>query len=257
VNTKNEKIMNEEIDQEKLEKRNFECLQRRGFLRSACMLGALSTLQACELTTSDAPSRILRGLARFNDDLQAWLFKSSRLAPEYPDSMMTHPFPFNAYYDRSKVPIVDSLSYRLEVLGRVRNRKPWTLAELSSLPQVSQTTRHIAAEGWSAIGKWKGIRLSDFLLRIGADTKGKYIGFKCADDYYTSIDMASALHPQTILALSFMDKPLPPEHGFPMRLKIPTKLGYKNPKHITAIYVTNVFPGGYWEDRGYNWFAGC
>lgn len=248
--------MNNELDQKELEQKDFECLERRGFLRSVLAVGALSTLQSCNFTPSDASSRITRGLVRFNDEMQAWLFKSSRLAREYPDSMITNPFPFNAFYDRSKIPVIDPMTYQLEVLGRIRNRKSWTLAELSSLPQISQTTRHIAAEGWSAIGKWKGIRLSDFLLRIGADTKAKYVGFKCSDDYYTSIDMASALHPQTILALSFSDKPLPTEHGFPLRLKIPTKLGYKNPKHITAVYVTDVFPGGYWEDRGYNWFAG-
>jgi DMSO/TMAO reductase YedYZ molybdopterin-dependent catalytic subunit len=95
-----------------------------------------------------------------------------------------------------------------------------------------------------------------FLELIDADLTCKYVGFKCADNYYTSIDMASALHPQTILALTYAGKILPRKYGFPMKLRVPTKLGFKNPKHITAIYVTNTYPGGYWEDQGYNWFSG-
>jgi DMSO/TMAO reductase YedYZ molybdopterin-dependent catalytic subunit len=97
---------------------------------------------------------------------------------------------------------------------------------------------------------------SDFLERIGADTTAKYIGFECADDYTTSIDMATALHPQTLLTFRFADQILPPKYGFPMKLRMPTKLGFKNPKHITAMVVTNDYLGGYWEDQGYNWFSG-
>jgi len=97
---------------------------------------------------------------------------------------------------------------------------------------------------------------SDFLERIGADTTVKYIGFECADDYTTSIDMATALHPQTLLTFRFADQILPPKYGFPMKLRMPTKLGFKNPKHITAMVVTNDYLGGYWEDQGYNGFSG-
>ncbi len=117
----------------------------------------------------------------------------------------------------------------------MREKKPWTLPELYALPQASQITRHICVEGWSAIGKWSGVRFSDFLQRVGADTTAKYVGFKCADDYYTSIDMATALHPQTLLDASrFADQMLPPKYGFPMKLRMPTKLGFKNPKHIAG-----------------------
>ena len=130
------------------------------------------------------------------------------------------------------------------------------LAELRAMAQTDQITRHICVEGWSAIGRWGGVRFSDFLRRVGADTTARYVGFKCADEYYTSIDMPTALHPQTLLALTYDGHTLPREYGFPMKLRIPTKLGYKNPKHIRAIYVTNAYPGGYWEDQGYNWFGG-
>jgi DMSO/TMAO reductase YedYZ molybdopterin-dependent catalytic subunit len=121
---------------------------------------------------------------------------------------------------------------------------------------VSQVTRHICVEGWSAIGKWSGVRFSDFLQRVGADLTAKYVGFNCGDDYYSSIDMATALHPQTLLTFRFADQILPPKYGFPMKLRIPTKLGFKNPKHITELFVVNDNPGGYWEDKGYNWFSG-
>ena len=151
---------------------------------------------------------------------------------------------------------VEEESFRLEVTGMVADKRRWRLEELRAMAQIDQVTRHICVEGWSAIGKWGGVPFSTFLKRVGADLTAKYVGFKCADDYYTSIDMPTALHPQTILALTYDGKTLPPEYGFPMKLRMPTKLGYKNPKHIQAIFVTNTYPGGYWEDQGYNWFGG-
>ncbi|HEY5897196.1 MAG TPA: molybdopterin-dependent oxidoreductase, partial [Burkholderiales bacterium] len=200
--------------------------------------------------------RVLWAMSRWNDGVQQWLFDPKRLAPEYPESRITRPFPFNGYYPESEVRIIDGSSYKLELAGMIRDKKPWSLAELYALPQFSQVTRHICVEGWSAIGKWSGVRFSDFLARIGADTSAKYVGFECADDYYGSIDMATALHPQTQLSFKFADELLPPKYGYPMKLRIPTKLGFKNPKHIAAIFVTNEYPGGYWEDKGYNWFSG-
>ena len=90
----------------------------------------------------------------------------------------------------------------------------------------------------------------------GADLKAKYVSFKTADDYPSSIDMATALHPQTLLTFEYDGERLPPKYGFPMKLRMPTKLGYKNPKHIMEMFVTNTYPGGYWSDQGYNWFGG-
>jgi len=188
--------------------------------------------------------------------VQGLIFSPTQLAETYPESMITRPFPFNAFYGESEVREVDEAGYKLEVSGMVADKRSWTLPELRAMPQHDQVTRHICVEGWSAIGKWGGVRFADFLRRIGTDTSAKYIGFKCADDYYTSIDMPTALHPQTLLALTYDGQPLPPKYGFPMKLRMPTKLGYKNPKHIQAIFVTNTYPGGYWEDQGYNWFGG-
>jgi DMSO/TMAO reductase YedYZ molybdopterin-dependent catalytic subunit len=95
-----------------------------------------------------------------------------------------------------------------------------------------------------------------FLQRVGADLRARYVSFKCFDGY-SSIDMPSALHPQTILALDFLDKPLAPEWGAPLRLRIPTKLGFKSAKNIQAISVTNTYPGGYWKDQGSRGHNGC
>jgi len=231
-------------------------LERRLFLKRGLSLGALSLLTGCNITDQESVQRVLMAMSRWNDGAQQWLFSSQRLAPEFPESRITRPFPFNAFYSEDEVVEVDGSSYKLELAGMIRERKPWTLPELYALPQVSQVTRHICVEGWSAIGKWSGVRFSDFLARVGADTTAKYVGFQCADDYYGSIDMATALHPQTIIALRYGDEILPPKYGYPMKLRIPTKLGFKNPKHITAMFVTNEYPGGYWEDKGYNWFSG-
>ena len=230
---------------------------RRLFMKRALTLGGLSLLSGCAVTDQASVERALMKVSRFNDKVQAWLFDPNRLAPTYPDSMITRPFPFNAFYGRDEIPEIDTESYRLEVGGMVADKHAWTLEELYKLPQTSQVTRHICVEGWSAIGKWGGVAFSTFLKRIGADLSAKYVGFKCEDDYYTSIDMPTALHPQTLLAFTYDGQTLPPEYGYPMKLRIPTKLGYKNPKHINAIFVTNVNPGGYWEDQGYNWFGGC
>ena len=235
-------------------------VERRLFLKRGLSLGALSLLSGCDLTDQitydDRVQKMLMAMSRWNDRAQAWLFDPKRLAPEFPASMITDPFPFNAYYSEDEVRVVDSTDYQLEVGGMVREKKSWRLPELYALPQVSQITRHICVEGWSAIGKWNGARFSDFLARIGADTSARYVGFKCADDYYTSIDMATALHPQTIMAFKYADAILPLKYGFPWKLRIPTKLGFKNPKHVMALFVTNEDPGGYWEDKGYNWFSG-
>jgi DMSO/TMAO reductase YedYZ molybdopterin-dependent catalytic subunit len=231
-------------------------LERRLFLKRGLSLGALSLLTGCNITDQESVQRVLMAMSRWNDGAQQWLFSPHRLAPEFPESRITRPFPFNAYYSEDEVVEVDGSTYKLELAGMIRDRNPWTLAEFYALPQVSQVTRHICVEGWSAIGKWSGVRFSDFLARVGADTTAKYVGFQCADDYYGSIDMATALHPQTIIALRYGDEILPPKYGYPMKLRIPTKLGFKNPKHITAMFVTNEYPGGYWEDKGYNWFSG-
>jgi DMSO/TMAO reductase YedYZ molybdopterin-dependent catalytic subunit len=230
-------------------------LHRRGFLKGALSLGGLALLTGCDLSTHSGVDAGLWAMLRFNDRVQAALFSPSRLAKTYPASAITRPFRFNAYYPEWQVRTVPA-QWRLDVSGRVSDKTSWMLEQLLALPQESQITRHICIEGWSQIGHWSGVPLHVFLRRIGADLRARYVAFKCFDGYSTSIDMASALHPQTILAVDFERAPLTPEWGAPLRLRIPTKLGFKSAKNVQAIEVTNSYPGGYWEDQGYDWFSG-
>jgi DMSO/TMAO reductase YedYZ molybdopterin-dependent catalytic subunit len=229
---------------------------RRLFLRNGASVGALTLLTGCSVTDGASAERLLRKVSEFNDWVQARLFNPNRLAPTYPESAITRPFRFNAYYPEDAAPDVDEDRYRLVVDGLIENKQPWTLEQLYALPQETQITRLICVEGWSAVGKWTGTPLREFLRRIGADTTAKYVHFACSEGYSSSIDMATALHPQTQMTFKFDGQILPTRFGFPMRIRIPTKLGFKNPKHVIGMAVLNRYTGGYWEDRGYNWFSG-
>lgn len=233
-------------------------LDRRSLLRLS-MAGGVSTLLAgCDVTDTDGMQAVLRRISRFNDGAQAALLRPGLRAPEYTPAQLTKPFRFNAFYSEASVPEIDEASWRLQVSGRVQKAGAWTLGEIRSLPVATEITRLICIEGWSAIGQWSGVPLSHFLRRVGADLSARYVAFQCADGYYTSIDMESAMHPQTLLAHGFAGATrLPDEFGFPLRLRIPIKLGFKNPKHLVGLSVTNEFTSGYWEDlHGYNWFGG-
>ena len=234
-------------------------LGKRALLGRALALGAVSLLPGCnydDLKHPDVADEFLRTMSAWNDKVQAALFDPNRLAPIYPASAITRPPRFNAFYGIDQAPVVDPATYRLELHGMISDKTPWRLAQLRALPQERQITRLICVEGWRVVGEWRGVRLSRFLRQIGADTRARYVSFRCADGYFSSIDMPSALHPQTILALDFLGAPLTPAFGAPMRLRIPTKLGFKNPKSVVALGVTNKYPGGYWENQGYNWFSG-
>jgi len=229
---------------------------RRLFLRGGASLGALAFLSGCDIIDGPSAEQALMKISYFNDRVQALLFNPNKLAPIYPDSAVTRPFPFNAYYPEEEAPEVDKEDYKLEVGGLVDDKKSWTLDELYALPQETQITRLVCVEGWSAIGKWTGVRFSEFLRRIGADTRAKYVWFRCAEGYSTSIDIATTMHPQTQMTFRFDGEILPRKYGFPMKVRIPTKLGFKNPKHVMELAVINNWNPGYWEEQGYNWFSG-
>jgi DMSO/TMAO reductase YedYZ molybdopterin-dependent catalytic subunit len=182
---------------------------RRLFLRGATSLGAITLLTGCDIVDQDTAGRALMAISRFNDHVQALLFNPNKLAPTYPESAITRPFPFNAYYDEEDAPEIDAEAYMLEVGGLVDDKKSWTLDELHALPQETQITRHICIEGWSAIGSWTGAPLRDFLKRIGADLTAKYVWFQCAEGYSNTIDMPTALHPQTQMTFRFDNEILP------------------------------------------------
>jgi len=229
---------------------------RRLFLRGAVSLGSLAMLTGCDIIDGPTAEDALRVVSRFNDRVQALLFSKTTLAPEFPESAITRPFPFNAYYDLDEAPVVDPATYKLGIAGLVQDKTPWTLERLYALPQLSQITRHVCVEGWSAIGSWQGALMSDFLQRIGADTRARYIHFICAEGYTETLDMPTLLHPQTQLTFKFDNEILPRAYGFPIKIRMPTKLGFKQPKYVVAMEVTNQDKGGYWSNQGYNWYSG-
>src|SRR5271169_5953080 len=200
-------------------------LSRRRLLRHGLSLGSLALLTGCDLSTHSGVDAALWAMLGFNDRVQAALFNPQRLAETYPASAITRPFRFNAYYPVWETRMVPE-DWRLAVTGLVTDRTPWT------------------------VDRWSGVPLHLFLRHVGADLRARYVAFTCFDNYSTSIDMASALHPQTILALDFEQQPLTPEWGAPVRLRIPVKLGFKSAKNLESIAVTNTYPGGFWENQG-------
>ena len=158
--------------------------------------------------------------------------------------------------------------WALEVAGLVDAPARFTLANLRALPARTQITRHDCVEGWSAIGKWTGVPLGEVLARVRPSADARFVVFYCADPmssgerYYESIDMEDAYHPQTILAYALNDAVLPVPNGAPIRLRVERQLGYKMAKYVMRIELVESYAhiargkGGYWEDRGYEWFAG-
>jgi len=160
--------------------------------------------------------------------------------------------------------------YQLKIDGLVEKPTVLSLAEVRLLPSRTQITRHDCVEGWSAIAKWKGARLAALLEQVRPHAEARYVVFHCADPmeanqtspYYESIDMDDAYHAQTILAYELNDQPLPVPNGAPIRLRVERQLGYKHAKYIMRVELVSSFDkigggkGGYWEDNGYEWYAG-
>jgi DMSO/TMAO reductase YedYZ molybdopterin-dependent catalytic subunit len=195
------------------------------------------------------------------------------LAREYRDSDVDRRFRVNGFATPSDTRYSDLVArnfapYRLIVEGAVKHPQAFTLPQLRRMPQQTQITRHDCVEGWSAIGKWSGVPLGDLLATVGLRNDARYVVFRCMDNdgsgtrYYESLDLHQARHPQALLALRLNDAALDPDHGAPVRLRVPTQLGYKSAKWIARIEVVGTFAtiggghGGYWEDEGYEWYAG-
>jgi DMSO/TMAO reductase YedYZ molybdopterin-dependent catalytic subunit len=169
-------------------------------------------------------------MSRWNDRVQAALFNPNRLAPSYSEAEATSPFPFNANYEEALAPVIDGTDYRLALSGLITDKRRCTIPNRRTLPQVTQITRHVCVEGWSAIGKWGGVPFRTFLERVGADLTAKYVGFQCADKYWTSIDMPTALHSKTLIALDFPGKTGETKYRYPVKIRMPTKLGFQEPE---------------------------
>jgi DMSO/TMAO reductase YedYZ molybdopterin-dependent catalytic subunit len=236
---------------------------------------ATSTLAGCagaatKLTEDPAFHRLLEAPERLD---MAILGAGQPLAHEYRDADVAAMFRSNGFDPPSDSRYLawsrtGWRGYRLFVDGLVDSPKSYDLGELRNrFDRVTQITRHDCVEGWSVIGKWTGLRLRDVLADVAPKTEARYVVFHCMDDdgsgtqYFESLDMHQAAHPQALLAYELNDRPVPIDNGAPLRLKVPTQLGYKSAKYVNRIELVaalggSLGNGGYWENQGYEWFAG-
>lgn len=248
---------------------------RRRFLIRLFGLSSALLLTGCDrLSRAEWFRQLLLSGEKVNYALHRKLTGGDSLAQEFDEKDLSPSFrgngttsPRDAHYQA--LAANQFRDYRLEVTGLVEHPGAFSLAELKALPSRTQITRHDCVEGWSAIGKWKGARLSALLEQIKPKPEARYVVFYCADSmnaqgsrYYESIDLVDAYHEQTILAYMLNDEELPVTNGAPVRLRVERQLGYKMAKYIMGIELVadltriNGGHGGYWEDRGYEWYAG-
>jgi DMSO/TMAO reductase YedYZ molybdopterin-dependent catalytic subunit len=232
-------------------------IDRRGFFRIAAGAGTASLAAACKWDGGDAVRPRLLDISRVNDWVgEKLLYSPSRLAREYATAERTVNVP--SYFISRTLPMLkDPAAWRLRVDGLVRKPLDLSLDDLMRMPPTTYTVKHHCVEGWTAISTWHGVPVSAVAERCELLPAARYAHFVSFDaDYSNGWDLASALHPQTILAYGWNDNPLPPSHGAPLRLYAPIKLGYKMTKYLVSVTFTDKRPGGYWEDQGYPWFAG-
>lgn len=251
---------------------------RRRLLGGALTGAAGASLAGCDkLATSPAVNEKLNAAEGLTFHVQRLLLGRAALAREYPASAIAPDFRANGTTnpdsEEYQQHVADGFkAWRLEIGGLVERPLSLSLDELRQAPSRAQITRHDCVEGWSSIAKWKGAKLGPLLDRAGVKPQARYVAFFCADtleltldgtgDYYETIDLADARHPQTILAYEMNDRPLPVAHGAPIRLRLERQLGYKMAKYVMRIELIDSFAslgqgkGGYWEDRGYQWYAG-
>jgi DMSO/TMAO reductase YedYZ molybdopterin-dependent catalytic subunit len=192
----------------------------------------------------------------WNEKFEGFLFSPDRLAPELPASATTPEEAFPKYFISDDMPTAPD-NWSLKVGGLVARPAMFSLDQLMRLPRTEMRVQHHCVEGWSAVAAWQGVRVSEIAKLVGMDPHVKYVEFKSFDsDYWSSWDLGSSLHPQTLLAYGMNGHPLYPEHGAPIRLYSAVKLGYKNVKYLTEVNFLPDKTGGYWENQGYDWFAG-
>jgi DMSO/TMAO reductase YedYZ molybdopterin-dependent catalytic subunit len=254
-------------------------LDRRGFLTRGLAITSAALLGGCDGELSEQPwvKRILSSAETLTRVTQRALIPANALAREYSEADISKDFKANGSTN------VDDDDYRaqaakgfadwkLRVDGLVETPVELSLAELRAMPSRTQITRHDCVEGWSSIGKWTGVPLKAVLDKAGLKPSARFLVFYCADDlaetgdengkYYESIGLEDAFHPQTILAYDMNGVPLPIPHGAPLRLRVERQLGYKMAKYVMRIEAVDEIAGirggrgGFWEDRGYEWYAG-
>ena len=242
--------------------------------RQLFIASSLSALAGCgpisaALSENDGVKRVLASAEALNHAV----IGTRGLAREYRERDIDRNFRVNGFATPSDARYTamvagDFAAYRLIVDGAVERPSALTLAQLAAMPQRTQITRHDCVEGWSAIGQWRGVPLGAVLDLVRPRAGARYVVFRCMDNdgagnlYYESLDLHQARHPQALLATRLNGAPLDPDHGAPVRLRVPTQLGYKSAKWVARIEVVGSFAniyagrGGYWEDQGYEWYAG-
>ncbi|MBW4470231.1 MAG: molybdopterin-dependent oxidoreductase [Stenomitos rutilans HA7619-LM2] len=229
-------------------------LSRRRLLQWSGLSGAGLLLNGC------ASSLFAEQVGRFSEPLNERveaLMLSQKPVPEFATSaldpaekLLINTFDFT--------PRIDPATFRLTIDGDVNRSMQLSLADLQNMPLTSMNIRHVCVEGWAAIVQWNGVRLRDLVTLAQPKDTVRYVYFTSADGYYESWDLASAVHPQTLMAYQRNGQPLTPDNGAPLRLASPVKLGYKQSKWVTQItFLSKLTPmKGYWEDQGYEWFGG-
>ncbi|MBS0154946.1 MAG: molybdopterin-dependent oxidoreductase [Nitrospira sp.] len=254
--------------------RHGRAIKRRKLLKGTVGAASLVALFGCDnLTRSSWFPGILSKGERLTEAVQRAVTPCDALAKEYRSSEISTSFPANGNTDPGTEVYAEHVTqnfaeWTLEVTGLVKMPRSWSLAALNELPARTQITRHDCVEGWSAIGKWTGVPIGDLLHQVEPLPNARYAVFHCADvddegiAYYESIAVADCYHPQTILAYELNDAPLDVPHGAPLRPRFERQLGYKQAKYVMKIELVDSLAGigggkgGYWEDQGYEWYAG-
>jgi DMSO/TMAO reductase YedYZ molybdopterin-dependent catalytic subunit len=253
-------------------------LTRRRLLGGSVGAAGAMMLGGCDvLVQNDTVQRVLESAEALSMGSQRLLLSDAKLAREFSDAELSPVFKANGTQRPDSEAYAELLAanfanWSLLIDGKVRRPVRLSLDDLKRLPARTQITRHDCVEGWSAIGKWTGVPLGLLLQTAGLTADARYVVFHCADDYeqsldgsgryYESIDLIDAFHPQTIMAYGMNGQDLPVAHGAPLRLRVERQLGYKHAKYVMRIEVVDSFlslgrgKGGFWEDRGYEWYAG-
>ena len=225
-------------------------LTRRKFIIGAT---ATSLLAGCN---SHPVTSFLDAMKLWNQEFEGFLFSSQRLAPELPPSAQTPQDAFPSYFISDSMPFPPA-GWTLKIGGLIAHPMVLTLDQLRQMPQTEMRVQHHCVEGWSAVASWRGVRVSEIAKRAGLDPRVRFVEYRSFDSgYWSSWDLGSSLHPQTLLAYEFNGRMLYPDHGAPLRLYSAVKLGYKNVKYLTEVNFMPNQTGGYWEDQGYDWFGG-
>lgn len=234
-------------------------IDRRRFLVASGSSLAAALLTACNSQGPESAQRVLRYAERRNEPLERWLLRHTsidhaRAGAATAGSMLP------AYYVSPALPVWDDATrgpWSLEVTGLVARPMRFSLEELVRLPQRRQRVNHYCVEGWNAVDDWWGVQMRELARVVGAHPEAQYVDFQSFDsDYHESWDLESATHPQTIIAYAKEGRLLPAAYGAPARLHSPVKLGYKSTKYLTRVVFMRERNGGYWSDRGYEWYAG-